>query len=108
MPAEVVDGVERDTPRSRICLGRSNSHQQGAGQPGPDGGRDDVGPIQTGSRPVRGAWRAERLQVRTGGDLGYDPAEPDVLVDAGGHLVGQQRHGAVGVQPRDADSCSVA
>ena len=50
----------------------------------------------------------ERLQVRPRRDLGHHPAEPDVFVDAGGHLVGQQRHGAVGVQARDADSCFIA
>ena len=50
----------------------------------------------------------ERLQVRPRRDLGHHAAEPGVLVDAGGHLVGQQRHRAVGVEPRDADSGFVA
>ena len=41
-------------------------------------------------------------------DLGNHAAEPGVLVDAGGHLVGQQRHGAVGAELGDADSGFVA
>ena len=46
--------------------------------------------------------------MRPRGDLGHHAAEPGVLVDAGGDLVGQQRHGAVGVQARDADTGFVA
>ena len=95
--AQVVDGVERNLPRGRICLGRSNSHQQRTGKPGTDGGRDDVGLVH--ARGLQGAahGRAERLQVRPRRDLGNHAAEPGVLVDAGGDLVGEQRHGAVGV-----------
>ena len=33
--AEMVDGVEGHLPCHRICLGRSHSHQQRAGRPGP-------------------------------------------------------------------------
>ena len=51
---------------------------------------------------------AERLQVGARRDLGDHAAEPGVLVDAGGHLVGQQRHRAVGAQLGDADSGFVA
>ena len=41
-------------------------------------------------------------------DLGNHAAEPGVLVDAGGHLVGEQRDGAVVVELRDADTGFVA
>ena len=108
VPAEVVDRVERHLPGDRIGLGRGHSHQQGAGQPGPDGGRDDV---RLGdARRVQGAAHGgpQRLQVRARRDLGHHAAEPGVLVDAGGHLVGQQRHGAVGGELGDADSGFVA
>ncbi len=108
MPAQMVDGVERHSPRSRIRFGRSDSHQQRAGQPGPDGGRDDIGPVQTGARQRATHGGTKRLQVRPGGDLGDHAAEPDVLVDAGGDLVGQHGHGAIGVQARDADTRFVA
>ncbi len=105
---QVVDGIERHLPGDRVRLGRGNSHQQGAGQPGPDGGGDDVG--LGDARGVQGAAHggSQRFQVRPRRDLGYHAAEPDVFVDAGGHLVGQQGHGAVGRQLGDADSRFVA
>ena len=108
VPAEMVDRVERHLPRGRVRLGRSHPDQQGTGQPGPDGGRDDVGLVD--ARRVQGAAhrRAQRLQVRARRDLGHHAAEPGVLVDAGGHLVGQQRHGAVGAELGDADTGFVA
>ena len=108
VPAEVVDRVERHLPGDRIGLGRGHSHQQGACQPGPDGGRDDV---RLGdARRVQCAAHGgpQRLQMRPRRDLGHHAAEPGVFVDAGGHLVGQQCHGAVGRQLGDADSGFVA
>ena len=42
-----------------------------------------------------------------GGDFGYDSAEPGMLIDAGGDLVGEQLGGAVG-PPDDTDSCFIA
>ena len=104
MPAEVVDGVERHTPGRGVGLGSSHAHHQGAGQAGSDGGGDDIRPVDTGGRqrPTHGG--AQCLQVCAGGDLGHHTAVPGVLVDTGGHLVGQQCDGAVGVEAGDADS----
>ncbi len=104
----LVDRVERHSPRSRIRFGRSNSHQQRTGQPGPNGRSDDIGPIQTGARQRAAHGGTKRLQVCPRSDLRNHAAEPDVLVHAGRHLVGQQRHGAVGVEAGDADSGFVA
>ncbi len=87
--AQMVDGVERHAPGGRIRLGRSHSHQQGARQARPDGGRDNVGLLQAGGVQCAAHRRPERLQVCARSDLGHDTAVPDVFVDAGGHLVGQ-------------------
>ena len=76
--------------------------------PGPMVAATTSGLIQTGGRQRAAHRGTERLQVRPRGDLGDHAAEPDVLVDAGSHLVGQQRHRAVGVQARDADTGFVA
>ena len=51
-----------------------------------------------GQRPVH--RRDHRLQVRPGGHLGHHPAEPGVLLDAGGDLVGQQLPATHDAHPR--------
>ena len=108
MPAEVVDRIERHLPGAGIRLGGGDTHQQGAGQPRSDGGGDDVG-LGDARRVQRAAHGgAQRLQVRARRDLGHHAAEPGMLVDAGRHLVGQQRHGAVVGEAGDADSGFVA
>ena len=61
---------------------------------------------RSGQRAAHG--RSECLQVRPRGDLGDYAAEPDMLVDAGRDLVGQQRHGTVSVQPGYADTGFIA
>ncbi|CNV66357.1 Uncharacterised protein [Mycobacterium tuberculosis] len=108
VPAQMIHRIERHPPSSRICLGRSHSHQQGAREPGTDGGRDNVWLFQAGGRQRAAHRGTQCLQVRTGGNLGDHAAEPNMLVDTGSHLVGQQCHGAIGIEPRDADTGFIA
>ena len=102
--AEMIDGVERHTPGRGVGLGGRHPHHQGPGQTGTDGGGDDIGTGDScgGQRPSHGG--SERLEVRTRGDLRHHTAVAGVLVDAGGHLVGQQCDGPVGVETGDTDS----
>jgi len=108
VPAEVVDREERHLPCDRVRLGRGDAHQQGACQPRTDGGRDDIrlGDARRVQRAAHG--RPKCLEVCTRGDLGHHTAESHVFVDAGGHLIGEQCHGAVGGQLGDADSGFIA
>lgn len=92
MPAEVVDGVERRSPGRRIRLRRSHPDQQRPGQSGPDRGRDHVGPVDRTVDSARRTVRTERLEMGPRGDLRNHAAVTGVLVDAGGHLIGQQLH----------------
>ncbi len=90
MTAEVVDGVERHSPGRRVRLGGSHSDQQRTGQAGPMVARRMSG-CRFRRWPAPGAMvgpSASRVCAR--GDLGHHAAVAGVLVDAGGHLVGQQ------------------
>ena len=104
VPAEMVHRVERHAPCRGVGLRGGHTDHQRTGQSGTDGGRDDVGPVDTGSGQGPAHGRTQRLQVGAGRDLGNHPAETGVLVHAGGDLVGKQNDGAVGLDPGDADS----
>ncbi len=93
----VVDGHERHLPDQGEGLGRAHPHEEGAGQPGADGGRHRVELVALEARlhQAAGHHRREQLHVGPAGDLGDHPAEAGVEVDLAGH---HRRHhvGAVG------------
>ena len=83
-------------PRRAGRLGRCDSHQERTCQAGADGDGDGIGTIDPGGLAGSPHRRHDGLQVGAGGDFGYDSAEPGMLIDAGGDLVGEQLSGAVG------------
>ena len=89
---QVVDPVERLVQGQRERLRAGQPHDQGAHQPGAGGHGDGVHIGQLHPRDVEGPPHRghHRLQVRPARDLGHDPAESGVLVDAGRDGVGQQ------------------
>ena len=52
-PPRWLHRVERHFPGGRIRFRRSHSHQQGTGEPGPDGGGDDIGPARPAASSAR-------------------------------------------------------
>jgi hypothetical protein len=106
---EVVDAVERHVPGRGVGLGGGHADEQRPGQAGTGGHRDrvDVAGAHPGRREGAADGRDHRVEVGAGRHLRHDAAEAGVLLDAGGHLVGQQlRRGAVG--PDDPDPRLVA
>ena len=83
---EVVHAVQRLAQPQRQRLGRGDADQQRPGQPGPggDGERVDVVEGDPGglAGPLDGGHH--RLEVGARRDLGYDAAEPRVLLHRGG------------------------
>ena len=102
---EVVDAVQRLAQPEGQRLGGGHPDQQRAGQARAAGHRDRVDVVQPDPGGLAGPLdgRHHRLEVGPAGDLGYDAAEPGVLVDAAGDRVGQQR-----VAADDADAGLVA
>ena len=102
---EVVDAVERHAERERERLGRGHADEQRAGQAraGRDGDGVEVAQRDAGRRAGPLDGRHHRLEVGAAGDLGHDPAEPRVLVDAARDGVGEQ-----GLAAHDADAGLVA
>src|SRR5699024_165839 len=74
------------------CLGGGGADGEGADEPGPGGDGDGVHLAEGEARlgKTLAQRRAERLQVRSGGDLRHDPAEPGVGIHGGGGDVGEE------------------
>jgi len=101
MRGKMIHPVERLLQSDRQCLRRCHSDEQCTRQArtGRHRNRIDVpGRDSCGfTCPLDG--RRHRLKVRTRRNLGHDPAEAGVLLDAGSHGIGQQ-----GVPAHDANA----
>ena len=90
---EVVDGVQRPLERDGERLRRADAHHECSGETGTarHGDRVDLGQRDAclGERGLD--RRLQRFEVRSGGDLGHDPAVAGVLVHAARDGVAQQR-----------------
>ena len=108
MTAQVVDRVERHIPRCRVGLSRGDADQQCSREARPDGGGDGIRTVDVGCGQRPAHRRSECLKMCARRDLRDDAAEAGVFVDAGSHLVGEQRHVLIQAQLGDADSGFVA
>ena len=102
---EVVDGVERLVERDRERLGGADADHEGAREtrPARHGDRVELGEAHLSFRERLLDCGAERLEVRSRGDLGHDAAVAGVLVHRRGDDVREQRRAA-----HDADAGLVA
>ena len=83
----------RQAQPDRQRLRSGHADEQRTHQPGTARHRDRVDVAEPHACLGTGALdrRHHRLEVRAAGDLGHDPAEARMLLDAGGDGVGQQR-----------------
>ncbi len=102
---QVVDAVDRGAERHGERLGRSDPDEQGSGQSRPGRHGDRVEVAEPDARVAAGPLdrRHHGLEVRPARDLGHDPSEAGVLLDAARDRVDEQ-----GLAAHDADPGLVA
>ena len=115
---QMIHADERDVAGQRDRLAGGQAHQQRPDQTGPDGRRHSVQVTEPDPRLLQRLLehRVERLDVRPGGDLRYDPAEACVQIDLTGDEVAEDgasvlHHGdcrlvARCLDPEDPHTCS--
>ena len=105
--AEVVHRVQRHIPRSRIGFRCRNPDEQRTGKSRADGHRHGIGHSDVCRRERAPHGRDDGLQMCAGGDFGDHSPISGMLIDTGGHLIGQQCGRTVGIPPDDSHTCFV-